>query len=124
MPTTPRKAIRKVLDDQVIAWNKGDLPGFMEGYWQSKDLRFYSGKDVTSGWQATLDRYRKRYQGEGKKMGQLTFSDPVRYSAPTPPWCVVAFRVLPEEKSAASSRSSAASCRRAGASSTITHREP
>ena len=69
--TDAKKAIRQVLDDQVVAWNKGDLPGFMEGYWQSPDLRFYSGKDVTSGWQATLDRYRKRYQGEGKKMGQL-----------------------------------------------------
>jgi len=74
-PDDAKKAIRKVLDDQVVAWNKGDLPGFMEGYWQSKDLRFYSGKDVTSGWQATLDRYRKRYQGEGKKMGQLSFGD-------------------------------------------------
>ena len=70
-----KKAIRKVLADQAVAWNKGDLPGFMEGYWQSPDLRFYSGKDVTSGWQATLDRYRKKYQADGKKMGQLTFSD-------------------------------------------------
>jgi ketosteroid isomerase-like protein len=70
-----KKAIRKVLDNQVIAWNKGDLPGFMEGYWKSDALRYYSGKDITSGWQASLDRLRKKYQGEGKKMGKLTFSD-------------------------------------------------
>ncbi len=73
--TDPKKAIRKVLDDQVVAWNKGDLRGFMVGYWQSPDLSFYSGKNKTKGWQATLDRYRKKYQGEGKEMGKLTFSE-------------------------------------------------
>ena len=73
--TDANQAIRKVLDDQVIAWNKGDLRGFMEGYWQSPELSFYSGKNKTKGWQATLDRYRKKYQGEGKEMGKLAFSE-------------------------------------------------
>ena len=67
--------IKKVLDEQAIAWNKGDLTGFMAGYWNSKDLTFVSGKDVTRGWQETLDRYKKRYQADGKEMGKLTFSD-------------------------------------------------
>ena len=71
-----RQAIQDVLDTQVAAWNRGDLDGFMTGYWHSPDLTFFSGKDVTSGWQATLDRYRKLYQGEGPdKMGTLSFSD-------------------------------------------------
>src|SRR5579864_9487631 len=74
-PVQAKKAIRKVLDDQVIAWNKGDLRGFMDGYWQSDDLSFFSGKNKTKGWQATLDRYRKKYQGKGKEMGKLSFSD-------------------------------------------------
>src|SRR5882762_9918501 len=69
------KAIRQVLDAQVVAWNKGDLPGFMEGYWQSPDLTFFSGGNKTRGWQATLDRYRKKYQGEGKEMGKLAFKE-------------------------------------------------
>src|SRR5262249_23711948 len=68
------KAIRAVLDAQVAAWNKGDLEGFMAGYWKSPDLTFYSGKTKLRGWQATLDRYRKRYQGAGRKMGTLAFS--------------------------------------------------
>jgi beta-aspartyl-peptidase (threonine type) len=67
------KAIAKVLNDQVAAWNKGDLRGFMEGYWKSPELTFFSGKDQTKGWQATLERYQKRYQAEGKEMGKLTF---------------------------------------------------
>jgi beta-aspartyl-peptidase (threonine type) len=70
-----RKAIQNVLDAQVAAWNKGNLEGFMAGYWKSPELSFYSGKNRTRGWQQTLDRYRKRYQGEGKEMGKLAFSD-------------------------------------------------
>src|SRR5262245_37886031 len=57
-------AIRRLLDDQAAAWNRGDLPGFMAGYWNSDDLSFYSGKDKNNGWQATFDRFRTRYQGE------------------------------------------------------------
>ena len=71
----PEDAIRAVLTAQEAAWNRGDLDGFMKGYWKSDQLRFYSGGTVTSGWQATLDRYRKRYQAEGKEMGKLTFTD-------------------------------------------------
>ncbi len=75
--------IKQVLADQVAAWNKGDLVGFMKGYWNSKDLTFVSGKDVTRGWQETLDRYKKRYQADGKEMGKLAFSDvAVRELAP------------------------------------------
>ena len=71
----PDAAVRQVLNAQVEAWNHGDLDAFMAGYWSSPDLSFFSGPDRTSGWQATLDRYRKRYQADGKEMGRLTFSD-------------------------------------------------
>jgi uncharacterized protein (TIGR02246 family) len=68
-------AVRKVLDDQVAAWNSGDLEAFMAGYWNSDDLTFYSGKEKRQGWKETLERYRQRYQGEGKEMGTLKFSE-------------------------------------------------
>jgi beta-aspartyl-peptidase (threonine type) len=68
-------AIRKVLDEQVVAWNKGDLKGFMVGYWNSPQLRFFSGDRINEGYQATYDRYQQRYQAEGKEMGQLTFKE-------------------------------------------------
>jgi beta-aspartyl-peptidase (threonine type) len=78
-PPAPRpaaeEAIRAVLDAQVAAWNKGDLEGFMTGYWRSPDLTFFSAGNRTRGWQATLERYRKRYQAEGQEMGKLTFSE-------------------------------------------------
>lgn len=69
------KAIRAVMDAQVAAWNKGDLEGYMDGYWRSPDLEFYSGTTITKGWDATLERYKKRYQSGGNEMGQLDFSD-------------------------------------------------
>jgi ketosteroid isomerase-like protein len=68
-------AVRAVLNSQVGAWNRGDLEGFMAGYWRSPDLEFYSGDKITLGWDATLARYKKSYQGEGKEMGTLDFSD-------------------------------------------------
>ena len=45
----------------------------MAGYWRSPDLVFFSNAHETRGWQPTLDRYRARYQGEGKQMGTLDF---------------------------------------------------
>jgi uncharacterized protein (TIGR02246 family) len=67
--------IRAVLDAQVAAWNGGKLEDFMDGYWRSPDLTFFSGGRKLSGWDATIERYRKTYQAEGKEMGKLEFSD-------------------------------------------------
>ena len=65
--------VRALLDAQVAAWNRGDLEGFMAGYWRSPGLVFCSGATVSKGWDATLERYRKRYQAEGGEMGKLRF---------------------------------------------------
>ncbi len=73
--TEIKKAIQKVLDDQTAAWNRGDLDEFMKGYAKSETLTFFSGQQKQNGWQATMNRYKKRYQGEGKEMGKVTFSD-------------------------------------------------
>ncbi len=66
--------IREVISDQQAAWNRGDIDAFMAGYWKSDDLRFASGNTVTNGWQATLERYKKRYASR-EKMGTLKFSN-------------------------------------------------
>ena len=70
------EAMIAVCRTQESAWNRGDIEGFMrEGYLRSPDLTFYSGGDVTLGYDTVLERYRKSYQGEGKEMGRLVFSD-------------------------------------------------
>jgi ketosteroid isomerase-like protein len=70
-----RTAILKMLNAQVTAWNHGELEGFMAGYWHSPELTFFSNDNETHGWQETLERYKKRYQGEGRAMGKLDFQD-------------------------------------------------
>ena len=74
-PVTDEKAVKAVLTAQQSAWNRGDLEGFMDGYWKSDELTFISGDTVTKGWEATRQRYIKRYRSEGKEMGKLTFNE-------------------------------------------------
>ncbi|GAC1367090.1 MAG: nuclear transport factor 2 family protein [Hymenobacter sp.] len=68
-----RRAIAQVLATQVAAWNRGDIPGFMQGYWHADSLVFLGRKGPTYGWQQTLDNYQKNYP-DASAMGQLDFS--------------------------------------------------
>jgi beta-aspartyl-peptidase (threonine type) len=76
-------AVRRVLEDQLAAWNRGDLAGYMSGYWKSDSLTFYGGGEIAHGWQVTYERYRKRYQSEGREMGRLAF-DPLEVELVAP----------------------------------------
>lgn len=66
--------IEAVLQRQVDAWNAADIAAFMEPYWHSPELTFSSGGQITRGWQAALENYRRRYP-TAESMGGLTFSD-------------------------------------------------
>ncbi len=66
--------ILDVMNAQAAAWNRGDVEGYMRGYWNSEKLVFASGDTVTRGWQPTLERYKKSYNSR-EKMGTLKFSD-------------------------------------------------
>jgi len=71
----PRDEIVSVLLAQQAAWNRGDLAAFMElGYWRSPDLTFFSGGEVSRGFDEMLARYRKNYEGPGKALGTLAFT--------------------------------------------------
>ncbi|GAB2871049.1 YybH family protein [Hymenobacter ruber] len=72
-PAAARQAIVRVLTTQTAAWNRGDIPGFMEGYWKSDSLVFIGRKGPTYGWQPTLANYQKNYP-DAAAMGQLDFS--------------------------------------------------
>lgn len=70
----PQALVAEILRKQVEAWNRGDVVGFMDGYWQSDLLTFSSGGAITRGFASTLARYQQRYPDD-KTMGQLTFSE-------------------------------------------------
>ena len=69
------EAVRKMLDAQTAAWNRGDLGEFMQGYWHAEEVTFFSGDTIIKGWERTLERYRMKYKSGGKQMGKLSFSD-------------------------------------------------
>lgn len=62
--------IRQVMADQEAAWDKGDIPGFMEGYADS--VCFISKKGMTCGRAGVTANYLRTYPDKSA-MGDLTF---------------------------------------------------
>ena len=69
-----RAAILAVLTAQQSDWNKGDIRGFMQGYWNSPELTFAGTREFTRGWQPVMTRYEKTYADKAA-MGTLDFSE-------------------------------------------------
>ncbi|MGC4059196.1 MAG: nuclear transport factor 2 family protein [Chitinophagaceae bacterium] len=65
-------AIRAVLSQQQSAWNRGDIPAFMHGYWESDSMMFMGKKGPQYGYATTLSNYQKSYP-DTAHMGQLQF---------------------------------------------------
>ncbi|HMP80475.1 MAG TPA: DUF4440 domain-containing protein [Pirellulaceae bacterium] len=78
--------ISVLLQQQVDAWNRGDLLEFMQTYWESELLTFSSGGRTQRGWHATFERYRARYP-KGS-MGKLRFDELEIYRL-TDQWALV-----------------------------------
>ena len=67
------QSIRTVLSAQQTAWNRGDIPAFLEGYWNSPQLTFAGSDGIVRGYDGLLARYRKSYPDK-QSMGELDFS--------------------------------------------------
>ena len=65
--------IRNLMNDQLVAWNAGDVDRFMLTYWQSDSLKFIGKSGVTYGWKQTLENYKKGYP-DTAAMGKLDFN--------------------------------------------------
>jgi len=68
----PEGEIRKLLNDQVMAWNQGKIEEFMKGYWDSDSLMFIGKSGISYGYAAALGNYKKNYS-DTVRMGQLRF---------------------------------------------------
>ena len=66
------KEIRKLLDTQIDAWNRGNIDEFMIGYWNNDSLMFIGKNGVTYGYTNTLKNYKKSYS-DTAQMGKLNF---------------------------------------------------
>jgi ketosteroid isomerase-like protein len=69
----PSEAILAVLIAQQAAWNRGDIPAFLEGYWDSPELTFSGSDGIVRGYAGLLESYRNRYPNRAA-MGELDFS--------------------------------------------------
>ena len=66
------QAIRSILAEQTIQWNKGNIESFMKGYWKSDSLLFVGKNGPKYGYQTTLENYKKSYP-DTVIMGKLNF---------------------------------------------------
>ena len=66
-------AIKKILNQQSIAWNEGDIEKFMQPYWHSDSLMFIGKSGITYGWKKTLERYKKNYP-DAAAIGKLDYT--------------------------------------------------
>jgi ketosteroid isomerase-like protein len=66
-------AIRAAMASQVAAWNRADIPAFMQSYEDSPDTTFIGAK-LRKGYGPILERYKQSYT-TAEQMGTLTFSD-------------------------------------------------
>jgi len=71
--TRTEKKIIALLKAQDECWNRGDIEGFMDTYWNSDSLMFIGKSGVTYGWQNTMTNYKKGYP-DTTAMGKLTFT--------------------------------------------------
>lgn len=67
-----KEIITQNMHEQELAWNKGDLEGFMSAYSKSDSLKFIGKNGITYGWQNILDNYKKSYPDKAA-MGTLDF---------------------------------------------------
>src|SRR4051812_26635214 len=70
--STDETEVRKMLDRQAKDWSRGDVEGYMSGYWKSDSLMFVGKSGITYGWNATLENYKKHYP-DTAAMGKLSF---------------------------------------------------
>lgn len=66
--------VRSVIQNQQLAWNKGLINDFMDGYWNNAEMKFITKNGVRKGWNETLKSYKKSYPTK-EKMGELLFTD-------------------------------------------------
>lgn len=73
MAASEEAAIKKILADQVEAWNRGDINEFVRAYENSPAITFV-GKTVSRGYDGVLTRYRTNYPDK-VHMGTLYFEE-------------------------------------------------
>ena len=67
-------AIRDVFEQGCAAWNRGDLDGYLAGYWDSDRTRWISGGSVIRGKEAIATAYKSRF-AMPRQMGRIAVAN-------------------------------------------------
>ena len=65
-------AIKQALNEQIEAWNQGNIERFMKTYWENDSLMFIGKGGIKYGWNNTLNNYKRNYP-DTIAMGKLSF---------------------------------------------------
>lgn len=71
----PSEEIKQMLRSSAASWNRGDLAGFLDDYWNSDELTFSGSGGVTRGWEQVRSRYEQSYWAPGAVRDSLSFED-------------------------------------------------
>ena len=71
--TQSEKEIDRVLNEQLSAWNAGNIEGFMKGYWNNDSVMYIGKNGITYGYNNILQNYKKGFPDKNL-MGKLTFN--------------------------------------------------
>ena len=71
--TENEKQIDRVLDEQLAAWNAGNIEGFMQGYWKNDSVMYIGKTGITYGYNNILQKYKKGFPDKNL-MGKLSFN--------------------------------------------------
>ena len=71
--TEDETAVRNTMNEQVSAWNSGNIDAFMQTYWQSDSLLFVGSSKPGYGWHTTMEHYKTAYP-DTAAMGKLSFN--------------------------------------------------
>lgn len=81
------KSVLKVLEDQVAAWNHGNIDAFMKGYWNNDSVMYVGKNGVTYGYNTVLQKYKQTFP-DTASMGKLSF-EILHVKQLSPEWCFV-----------------------------------
>ncbi len=92
-------AVLKVMMLQQNAWNKGNLEGFMAGYWKNDSLLFIGKRGPSYGWEPVFKNYKKSYP-DAEAMGTLQFQKlDIRMLSPRNAWVMGRWELTRKDKS-------------------------
>ncbi len=73
-PASLHSAVEKLLSESAIAWNAGDLDGFMSGYRRGPDATYIGSGGLVHGWEGIRARYAPLFE-PGAARHALRFED-------------------------------------------------